>query len=90
MSTRSTLALTAGLIALAGLIGCASGPAAKRDAQVRGNLTPELNTLSARPIDVSNTQTVAIDENLRELNEDWYNFWLMDRASRLSRWRMPH
>ena len=96
MSNRPTtthsrgVALAACFVAVAGVVGCSSSPSARRDAQVRGNVTPELNTLSQRPIDVSNTQTVAIDENWRMLNEDWNNLWLMDHASRLSRWRMPH
>ena len=86
----STLSLAACLVAVAGLIGCASSPSAKRDAQVRGNVTPELETLSQRPIDVNNTQVIAEDENWRMLNEDWNNFWLLDHSSRLSRWQMPH
>jgi hypothetical protein len=77
-------------VAVAGLVGCSSSPAAKRDAEVRGNVTPELETLSQRPIDVSNTQTVVWDENLRMANEDWDRLWLLDRPSRLSHWRMPH
>jgi len=84
------LSLAASFVAIAGLVGCASGPAAKRDAQVRSNVTPELETLSQRPIDVSNTQTIVWDENLRMANEDWDSLWLLDRPSRLSRWRMPH
>ena len=84
------LFIAASCFAVAGLVGCASGPAAKRDAEVRGNVTPELETLSQRPIDVSNTQVVVWDENLRMANEDWNSLWLLDRPSRLSRWRMPH
>ena len=87
--SRGFLAV-ASVVALAGLVGCSSSPAARRDAQVRSNVTPELETLSQRPIDVSNTQAVVWDEDLRMANEDWYRLWLLDRPSRLARWRMPH
>jgi hypothetical protein len=87
--SRGLLAV-ASVVALAGLVGCNTSPSAKRDAQVRSDLTPELQTLSQRPIDVDNTQAVVWDEDLRMANEDWDRFWLMDRPSRLSRWRMPH
>ncbi len=94
MSDHATLSrgllAVASFVALAGLVGCASSPAARRDAQVRGNVTPELETLAQRPIDVDNTQAVVWDEDLRMANEDWNRLWLMDRPSRLSRWRMPH
>lgn len=90
MITRSIclrgLTLVAGM---ALLVGCASGPAAQRDARVRDNLTPELDTLAQRDIDTDNRQTLSIDENMREANEDWYRLWLVDRPSRLARWRMP-
>ena len=89
-STTPAISIAACFIAVSGLVGCASSPSARRDAQVRANVTPELETLSQRPIDVSNTQVVTEDENWRMLNEDWNNFWLLDHSSRLSRWRMPH
>lgn len=84
------LLIAASVVAVAGLAGCSSGPLAKRDAQVRAQTSPELETLSQRPIDVSNTQTLVSDENLRMANEDMNRLWLMDRPSRLARWRMPH
>lgn len=84
------LAGTVACVAIAGLVGCASGPAAQRDAAVRSNPTPEMETLSQRLVDVENMQAVAVDENLRMANEDLNRFFLLDRPSRLSRWRMPH
>lgn len=90
MASRSTVFCTlaaAGAMALLG--GCYSNTAAGRDAKVRNNLTPELDTLSQRPIDVDNRETLTIDENLRMANEDWNRLWLMDRPSRLARPRVP-
>lgn len=84
-----SLALVAGGLLVAGLSACASGPIEERDAQVRENLTPELDTLAHRDIDTDNRQVLSIDENLRQANEDWYRLWLVDRPSRLSRHRMP-
>jgi len=81
-----------GLTLVAGcalLVGCSSSPSAQRDSHVRNNLTPELDTLTQRDIDTDNRQTLSIDENMRQANEDWYHFWLVDRPSRLSRYRMP-
>jgi hypothetical protein len=89
-SQPSRLFTAASFVLVAGLAGCGGSPSARRDSEVRGNVTPELETLSQRPIDVSNTQTVVWDENLRMANEDWNSLWLLDRPSRLSRWRMPH
>ena len=79
-----------GVATFTGLVGCASGPAAKRDAAVRSNPTPELETLSQRLIDVDNMQAITVDEDLRMANEDINRFFLLDRPSRLARWRMPH
>lgn len=90
MSSRSTvvcsvLALGAALV----VGGCNSNTAAGRDARVRANLTPELSTLSQRPIEVDNRMTLSMDENLRLANEDLIRMWLLDRPSRLSRARVP-
>lgn len=71
------------------LAGCASNTAAGRDAEVRSNLTPELQTLSQRPSDVDNKVTLTTDENLRAANEDLGRLMLFDRPSRLTRERQP-
>lgn len=68
---------------------CASNTPSARDAEVRGNLTPELHTLAERPIDVDNRQTLTVDENLRMANEDLNRLLLLDRPSRLARERVP-
>jgi hypothetical protein len=90
MASRSNVfcvCAAAGALALLG--GCYSNTAAGRDAKVRNNLTPELETLSQRDIEVDNRQTLTIDENLRMANEDLNRMWFFDRPSRLSRTRIP-
>lgn len=70
--------------------GCGGGnTAAGRDAMVRSNPSPDLDTLYQRPIDQDNRHVLTIDENLRMINEDWDRLWLMDRPSRLARERVP-
>lgn len=89
MASRSLIAC--GCVLAGALIvgGCSSNTAAGRDAKVRRNPTPELSTLSQRPIDVDNRMTLTFDENLRMANEDWNRLWLIDRPSRLARERVP-
>jgi hypothetical protein len=71
------------------LAACSSNTAAGRDAEVRANLTPELHTLSQRPVDVDNRQLLTMDEDLRMANEDLQHLFLLDRPSRLNRARIP-
>jgi hypothetical protein len=79
-----TAALAAGLLA-----GCSSNTVASRDAAVRSNPTPDLDTLYQRPIDVDNRVTLTVDENWRMFNEDMGRLWLTDRPSRLTPERVP-
>jgi hypothetical protein len=72
------------------LVGCSGGDtAASRDAMVRSNPTPDLDTLYQRPVDVDNRLTLTFDENWRMVQEDWGRVWLTDRPSRLTRERVP-
>ena len=77
------------LLAAALLAGCSSNTASSRDDAVRANLTPELHTLSERPIDDNNRTVLAVDTNLRSANEDLSRLLLFDRPSRLTRVRLP-
>jgi hypothetical protein len=88
MRTACILTIT---IAASLLAGCHSSgdTAAARDAQVRANPTPELDTLYQRPIDIDNRLTLTFDENWRMFNQDWGRFWLTDRPSRLTPERVP-
>jgi hypothetical protein len=76
-------------ILLAALAGCSSNSPGGRDAAVRADPTPELQTLSQRPIEVDNRIVLTTDENLRMFSEDLGRFWLLYRPSRLARERVP-
>lgn len=86
-----TAALVLSAAAAAALLaGCGgNNTAASRDAMVRSNPTPELDTLYQRPVDMDNRVTLVVDENWRMFNEDLGRFWLLDRPSRLARERVP-
>ena len=86
---RTAFVLTAALAASL-LAGCgSSNSAASRDAAVRSNPSPDLDTLYQRPIDSDNRVTLTFDENWRMFNEDMGRFWLTDRPSRLTKERVP-
>lgn len=80
--------VTAGVLVLAGLAafaGCASSKTSEgRAAELRSNLTPELDAMAERKVDIQNQEALTLDENGRMLREDWQRFWLMERPSRLS------
>jgi hypothetical protein len=71
-------------LALMALGGCAGKNSESKAEELRGNLTPELDTLSQRQTDMDNEAALTIDENGRMLNEDWRRLWLLDRPSRLT------
>lgn len=60
-----------------------------RDALIRANLTPELDTLAQRPVDIENALTIMSDENLRMFNNDLGRVFYTDRPSRLSPYPIP-
>ena len=89
---RSTLSLAC-LIASAGaLAGCYTGGGSSlgRDAQIRSNPTPELDTLYQRQVDVENSLAIWSDENWRMFNQDLGRAFYTDRPSRLTREPVPH
>ncbi len=87
--TRKSLArivpAVGGLAVLLVVSGCSGirNPVS-RDAMIRKNATPELDTLDLRDIDRDNRKAIAVNENLRMLAEDWDRAWYMDRASHLT------
>ncbi|HET9185130.1 MAG TPA: hypothetical protein VFN82_03215 [Solirubrobacterales bacterium] len=87
--TKRTIAAACGLVSTAALVGCSGSGPAGRDAAVRANVTPELQTLYQRPIEVDNRMVLTSDENLRMAWEDMGRMWLFDRPSRLARERIP-
>lgn len=86
-STRCLRTLLITAAAAATLAGCQS--VSREDAKVRGELTPELKTLSQRSIDWDNRALITMDENARGANNDLTRFWLLDRPSRLNREPVP-
>jgi hypothetical protein len=66
------------------LAGCTAG-APHNHHRIQSNLTPEVDTLWQRRVDMDNRMALTFDENLRMFNQDLGRFWLTDRPSRLSR-----
>lgn len=82
----------AGVVALAvSMTGCAQTDRADggRLSKIQGNVTPELDTLALRPIDVDNRMYSTWDTNGRLLTEDIYSGLLLDRPSRLTNGPTP-
>jgi len=74
---------------LGGLVaGCSSrstaGVSERQARQIRGNLTPQMDTLSQRWVDVDNSWALMVNENMRMMREDWRRTMYIDRASRLT------
>lgn len=87
--TRKNLALIVpstcllgGLLVLAGCGGIRNP--VSRDSMIRNNATPELKTLDLRDVDRDNRRAIAVNEDWRELAEDWDRMWYLNRASRLT------
>ncbi len=85
MSTR-TNARVLGLLAVvagAGLLGgCSSDP---NYADVRWNISPDMMTLTDRPVDVDRKLGYSFDTNYRQFWGDLQRAALVDRPSRLAR-----
>jgi hypothetical protein len=86
---RRCLALVPIVGAGALLAGCGTNPIS-RDAMIRYNLTPELDTLYQRPVDQANAYSLMNNENWRMFWEDMGRFWYVDRPSRLAPEPVPH
>lgn len=84
-STALRCFCVASLAALA-LGGCGSSSNRNdggRHAAVSGNVTPELDTLTERPVDFDNRMSYTMDANDRMLWADFQRVMLLDRPSRL-------
>lgn len=82
MRTRKLAISALALVASAAFLGGCGSP--------RGDLTPELMTLSQRRVDVSNTIALSWDTNARAMWNDLSVLALTDRPSRLSAAPVPH
>ncbi len=83
--------ILAGLIlgALSGavLVGCSSSPSSPYDVSfnaIRGDLTPELQGMTDRPVDDQRNMAVAYNQNKRMFFDDLGRAWYTDHPSRLS------
>lgn len=72
------------------LVGCSTDYNEQLANEVRGDLSPELDTMYERRTDMKNREALVVDENLRLLNEDISHLFLMERPSILSEHPMPH
>ena len=68
-----------------GVGGCASTNRndGGRHAAIQSNLSPELDTLTERPIDFDNRMSYTMDANDRMMWADFQRIMLLDRPSRL-------
>ena len=80
-TTRRLLAPVFALSLAAAITGCTE----TRDAQIRADLTPELETLHERKVDQDNNGAITFDEDGRMFWEDMGRFWMTDRPSRLTK-----
>lgn len=73
------------------LTGCAQTDRADggRLSKIQGDVSPELDTMALRPIDVDNRMYFTWDNNARLLTEDIYTGLLLDRPSRLTNGPTP-
>ena len=86
---RTSRLASAGIVTIlaAGLVGCSGSLG--RDASLRADPTPELDTLYQRPVDVDNSMAIMSDENWRMFTEDLGRAFYTDRPSRLTREPVP-
>ncbi|MFA6046297.1 MAG: hypothetical protein WC718_15035 [Phycisphaerales bacterium] len=91
MSIRRTNRVL-GVVGAAGVVatllgGCSSADSAQG---IRDNLTPELQTMTDRNVDVRNRTSITFDENIRRFWEDMNRAALFDRPSMLSKYPTPY
>ena len=82
-SRFSCIALS-GVVGLAALSGCKTNRDYYSYSAITGNLTPELQGVSERPVDVNTNVAVVENVNWRLFWGDLGRVWYMDRPSILS------
>lgn len=91
--TKSLLVRGAALFALgmsASLVGCQSGGSGEiTAASVRNQPTPELEGIAVTPDQRQNDTMRTVNTNLRQANDDFYTFFLLDRPLNLSKYPIP-
>ncbi len=86
-SCFATFSLTAAALLMSSMIGCQPSQIGPNDVtfnSVKGNLTPELVTLSDSQNDVDRDIAVNFNQNLRMFWDDMGYVWMTDRPSSLS------
>lgn len=83
------LALSALLFALVAptfsMVGCNRITASS----VRGNMTPELETVSLTPEQRKNRTARSVDHTLRQIHDDWDNLLLLDEPIKMTPYPIP-
>jgi hypothetical protein len=84
-------------VSVAGILGtcalltaCGGNANSTSPSAIRGNLTPELSSLTARSVDLSNERAITFNTNFRAMVDDFNRAALLDRPSRLTVYPMPH
>lgn len=87
--TNRVLGVVGAAAVMAGLLGgCSSTD--NSPSGIRYNLTPELQTMTDRPVDIGNRVSITYDENIRRFWEDLHRAALVDRPSMLSKYPTPY
>lgn len=78
--------ITAGLLtsAVIGTAGCQSDPNNVSFDAIKGDLTPEMMTMSERNVDVERNMAMVGNVNLRSMWNDLGRMWMFDRPSILT------
>jgi hypothetical protein len=89
-SPTASVVRAAGVVGVVGLalalVGCATSGRndGGRHSRAQGDVSPELDTLDKRPIDIDDRMYYTWDTNGRMFWDDVYSAMLFDRPSRLS------
>jgi hypothetical protein len=84
------LALTTLALLSVGLGACGGNAQSTAAGDVRNNITPELSTLTSRPVDLKNDRALVANYNWRIMSQDFNRAMFLDRPSRLTHLPMPH
>ena len=84
MKTRTRILSTLLCGAVVGLTGCMTDPENVSYYSIRTDLTPELQGITERGVDIDRNMAVTNNQNLRMMWGDLGRMWLFDKPSRLS------
>ena len=84
MNTRTKILGTLFCTSLIGLTGCVTNPENVNYYAIKTDLTPELQGVTERGVDIDRNMAVTGNQNLRMMWGDLGRMWLFDKPSRLS------